>query len=123
MTTPFDYVKSINKKDEYIQDIKDYNSFIVNRAMSLYNDCVLYANEVNNFKSATDEMKYAFYYYGVPKNAKRFAPWPKKESDKYISIVMEYYGVSLRTAIEYISILTNDQLDIITKRLDKGGKV
>ena len=51
MVKPFDYVNDINygKKNIMVDDIaeKNYNAFIVNRALSYFNDTVLYANEMN----------------------------------------------------------------------------
>ncbi len=51
--TPFDFVNSIsyNKKnlfnEEPEQSQKDYAPYIVNKALTLYPDCLFYANEMN----------------------------------------------------------------------------
>ena len=49
--TPFDYVKAINytKSNLIVDDLteKEYNPFIVNRALSMGMDTVLQANEMN----------------------------------------------------------------------------
>ena len=48
---PFEYLNSINytKKDIMTDDIaeKDYNSFMINRGLSYFNDTVAIANEMN----------------------------------------------------------------------------
>ena len=50
--TPFDFVNQIHhgKKDLIAEDPtaeKDYNAFIVNRALSFGHDTALFANEMN----------------------------------------------------------------------------
>ena len=47
---PFDFVKSITyTKQDIMHDLNksEYESFLVNRALSYYQDCILYANEMN----------------------------------------------------------------------------
>ena len=62
MVKPFDYVNDINygKKNIMVDDVaeKDYNAFIVNRALSYFNDTVLYANEMNIHHSLDSKLQY-----------------------------------------------------------------
>jgi hypothetical protein len=120
--TPFDYVKSINKKDGKLEIDEGYVQFIINRSFSTYFDTVFYANEINKYPNLSNQMQYDFYYNAIPKNPKRFAPWPKKRNDKYLLIVQEYYDCSIQKAKEIISVLDDEKLTIIEMRLGKGGK-
>jgi hypothetical protein len=120
--TPFDYVKSINKKDGQLEIDDGYVQFIINRSFSTYFDTVFYANEINKYPNLSNQMQYDFYYNAIPKNPKRFAPWPKKTSDKYLLIVQEYYDCSIQKAKEIVSVLDDEKLTIIEMRLGKGGK-
>ena len=51
MANPFEFLNDINYGKKYIMvdDLveKDYNSFMVNRGLSYFNDKVLRANEIN----------------------------------------------------------------------------
>ena len=47
--------------------------------------------------------------------------WVKKENDRDISLVKEYYGYNNSKAIQALSILTPEQLSIIREKLNKGG--
>jgi chemotaxis protein CheY-P-specific phosphatase CheC len=45
----------------------------------------------------------------------------KRETIADLDIVKEYYNISTEKAKEALTILTEDQLNIIKKKLDKGG--
>lgn len=120
--TPFDFVKSVNKKDGQLELDEGYVPFIVNRAFSTFFDTIFYANEINKYPNLDPKMQYDFYYNAIPKNPKRFAPWPKKNNDKYLLVVQEYYDCSIQKAKEIISVLDDEKLTIIEMRLGKGGK-
>ena len=64
MSTPFDYVKAISytKEDMIVDDIteKDYNPFIVNRALSMGIDTVLQANEMNQRHHLSKKLQFDF---------------------------------------------------------------
>ena len=51
MTKPFDYATAIlqTKKQMIVDEIteKEYQPFLINRALSQHKDCVLFANEMN----------------------------------------------------------------------------
>jgi len=52
MSSPFDYATAIlqTKKQLIVDDLteKDYNPFLVNRALSQHRDCLAFANEMNS---------------------------------------------------------------------------
>lgn len=115
----FDYVKSINLKNQYLGDsLEDYSSFIVNKAMSGYLDCIMYAKEINLYPDLNSRMNYDFYYHSI-KKAKRYAEW-YKNNDETIQELVEYFNISKSKALEIIDILTDDDLKNIKKSLTYG---
>ena len=60
----FDYLNSINYSKENIMhdnlDEKAYNSFMVNRGLSYFNDTVIYANEMNRYAHIDSKLQYDF---------------------------------------------------------------
>ena len=127
MSTPFDFINSINSTkinlfEGDMQAEKDYVPFIVNRGLSYFPDTIMYANEMNINSSLPKLWQYTFLLNLVPKK-KRFSKWAKKEAKQEdILLVQEYYGYSYEKTKEVMSILTKEQLDIIKKKLFKGGK-
>jgi len=123
---PFDFVNSINqsKKDLLQEDplnIKSYDPFLTNRALSYFHDTVLYANEMNRYSNLDKNWQYYFLLNSIPKK-KRFSKWAKKEVDKPLELVMEYFGYSAEKSKEAIKLLSAEQLNIIEQKLEKGGK-
>lgn len=124
--TPFDFVNSINfeKKDlfEDPQAEKDYNSFLVNRALSYFPDTVFYANSVNMMSTIPKKWQFDFLLNSVSKR-KRFSKWAKKDSiSQEVTAVQEFYKYSTEKALDAMSILSKDEIDFIKQQMDKGGK-
>jgi hypothetical protein len=120
---PFDIVTdiSLNKKkliDETNQ--KEYSPFMVNRALSYYIDTIMYANDMNINHHVDKLMQHDYLFYSIRK-AKRFSKWAKKKKDSDIELIQEYYGYSYDKAKVAVSVLTDNQIKIIKKKLDKGG--
>lgn len=119
--SPFDYLKSINEtKENLIVDElteKEYQSFVVNRGLSLFPETVMYANEMNKLYQLDKKLQYDFYLYGIPKR-KRFAKWPKKQADENLKAVMEFYKYNVDKARAALRILTDDQLKEIKDLLE-----
>lgn len=118
----FDYVKSVNKHDGQLELDSEYIPYVINKAFSTYYDTIFYANCMNLNPVLDNQMQYDFYYNIVPKNPKRFAKYPKRETDKYILIVKEYYNCSFQKAKEIVPILNDEQLLYLQNALNKGGK-
>ena len=121
----FDYLKSItdSKEDIMVDDLaeKDYNAFMVNRGLSYYNDTVIYANEMNKNSHIDSRLQFDFLKQIIRKR-KRFSKWNKADKSADIEVIKEYYGYSRDKAYQVLSILTKDQLDIIRKKISKGGR-
>ena len=120
---PFDFVNSITySKVDIMNDIneKEYVPFLVNRSLSYHQDCLLYANEMNNRFDVSHKLQYHYLLNSIRKR-KRFAKWSKPELENDLKIVMEYYLVSRGKAEEYLKILNRHEIGIIKTRMNKGG--
>jgi|TARA_R100000734_G_scaffold5527_1_gene4776 hypothetical protein len=122
---PFDFLKSINttKKNIMVDDIieKEYNAFIINRGLSFFPDTILYANEMNLNHHLDSRLQYDF-LINIIKKKKRFTKWVKPQEIANLEIVKEYYGYSDEKAKSVLSLLNNEQIEELNKRIYKGGK-
>ena len=120
---PFDFVKSITyTKEDIMHDLNEseYEPFLVNRALSYYQDCILYANEMNRRFELETRLQY-HYLLNTIRKRKRFAKWIKSEKIDDLRIVMEYYQVSRAKAEEYLNIISENDIAILRKKMNKGG--
>ena len=125
---PFDYLNTINvtkknmmrgsENDELAE--KEYNAFIVNRGLSLFQDTIALANEMNIHHDADNKLQYEF-LINIVRPRKRFSKWYKKEEDSDLEAVKEYYGYSNEKAIQALTVLTRDNIITIKEKLEKGG--
>ena len=121
----FDYMNSINytKKDIMIDDIdeKAYNSFMINRGLSYFNDTVALANEMNFAHHLDKKLQYHF-LINMTRKKKRFSKWFKPETESDIEAVKEYYGYSNEKARTALTLLSPEQIKVIKEKVNKGGR-
>ena len=98
----------------------EYEPFLINRSLSYYQDCLLYANEMNRRFEVSNRLQY-HYLLNTIRKRKRFAKWIKSEKIDDLRIVMEYYQVSRAKAEEYLNILLEKDIAILRKKMNKGG--
>ena len=122
---PFEYLNAINmtKQDIMVDDIseKGYNSFIVNRSLSYFNDTVLYANEMNVNHHIDNRLQFDF-FINIVRKKKRFSKFMKPETVSDVEAVKEYYGYSNEKAKSALTLLTSDQNNELKKKVYKGGR-
>ena len=118
--SPFDIVKSINKKNR-LHDLSGYNPFLTNRAFAYHMDTVLYAEEMNQYSELSPDLQYDFYYYAVRKGD-RFGFPAKPQEEHHIELVMEYFSISKQKAVDALRLLTLDDINDIISITDKGGQ-
>ena len=123
----FSFVKQINqgKRDliaEYPESEQLYDSFVVNRSLSYFNDTVMYANEMNKNHHIDPVLQNAFFLNTVRKR-KRFSKWMKPSELEDLDVVKEYYGYSTEKAREALTLLSNSQINELKKRVFKGGYI
>ena len=125
--SPFDFANSINySKEDLIVDErteKEYNPFIVNRAMGFGKDTIIAGNEMNARPHLDNKLQYDF-LKSVVRKAKRYNKWLKTEEEN-IEAIQEFFGYSFIKAKDALSILSDTQIDLIKIHLNtsKGGKV
>lgn len=114
---------SYNKQNIMDEDNKsEYQPWIVNLALSQYIDCIDAVMVMNMCHSLPPELQYS-YYINTIRPRKRFTQWGKKDKNKEanLNVIREYYGYSIPKAEEALRILTEQQIAIIRKKIDKGG--
>lgn len=123
--TPFSFLNTINttKQDLMIDpdNVKLYNSFMVNRSLSYFSDTVFMANEMNRYHHLDDKLQYHF-LLNIVRKRKRFSKWLKPELQNDIECVKEYYGYSNDKAKQVLPLLSESQITIIKNKVKKGGR-
>ena len=103
------------------QSEMDYVTFIVNRGLGYFQDTVLLANEMNvNCSNLDHKMQYDF-LKGTVKKRRRFSKWLKEDNDEKVDIICQAYGFSRSNAKSVVTLFDNTQIELLKKRLDKGG--
>ena len=120
-----DWLNSINQTKKNLIDEdhlleSKYLPYIINRCMSGHFDCVMYANEMNINPNLDKKLQYDF-YLNTLRSKKRFSPWLKKEELKNLEIIKSYYGYSNEKAKQVLSLLTEEQITFIRRKLETGG--
>ena len=117
-----DIIPSIlQHKRPVLEDNKQYNAFVVNRALSFHYDCVLQCNEMNKYPGLDGAMQYQYLLNTVRGYKRPFRKWEKRETIDDLEAVKEYYNYSYEKAKEALVLLNTTQLEIIRKAIDKGG--
>lgn len=121
----FDFINDLNHGKEYLltdENQTDFSSFMVNRGMSQNVETVMFANEMNKHCLATREMVHDFYYYILSKK-KRFGKWAKVCDDdkESLDLIMKHYCVSRVKAIDYLKLLTSENINEIKLKYETGG--
>ena len=123
--SPFDFLQEINygKNNIIDDDISEnqYNSFMVNRGLSYFADTVLMANEMNRNHHLDNKLQNDF-LINIVRKKKRFSKWNKPEIVSDVEVVKEYYGYNDEKAKQALSLLTKEQLNILKKKVYKGGR-
>ena len=100
---------------------KDYNAYIVNKALSFHIDTIMYANQMNMIPNTDGIMQYHYLLNKVRAYKRSFQKWQKLEKNLDLETIKEYYNVSNEKAKEILTILNTNQIEMIKKELYKGG--
>ena len=123
---PFDFINAINfTKEDMFEDPqanKDYVPFVVNRGLSYFVDTVFYSNEMNMNPLLDKDQQFKFLLNSCSKK-KRFSKWAKKSiEDDNLDAICSFFGYSKRLAKTVLNTLTEEQLQSIKEKFNKGGK-
>jgi hypothetical protein len=94
-------------------DFKTYNAFMVNRALSLHQDLVLYAHEMNRNSDLPKAAQYKYLLSSIRARRRPFVPWPKKAKNEVLENVMKYFNYNEAKALSALEILTVEQVEEI----------
>ena len=111
----------LQTKKDVLEDEKDYNAFIVNRALSYHIDCILYANQMNLYPNIESKLQYHFFLNTIRPMKRKFQAWQKKDNIKDLEVVKEYFGYSNEKAKSALKILSEKDISYIKEKLEKGG--
>ena len=102
-------------------DVKAYEPYMVNRALSFHRDCLPYANQMNMNPWLEKDLQYQYLLNSIRPMKRKFQPWQRAEVDKDLKSVKEFFGYSNQKAKDALKILTDEQIAEIKIRTDKGG--
>ena len=106
-------------KEPYDPD-QPYSAFVVNRIASNYIDTLFQANQLNRFHELDQYLQYD-YLLNSTRKKKRFRKTERDYPDQKLDLIREYYGYNMKRAQEVLNILTDEQINKIQSKLDKGG--
>lgn len=122
MSYDWSYENSILQTKKYVEpnEKEQYSKFRTNTVLSNHVDTVLYANEMNMYPYINDKMHYDYMFSSI-RAKKRFFKRKKQVNHQNVSLISEYYKYNRKKALEAIQILTDEQLETIKEKLEKGG--
>ena len=119
-----EYLNAINHTKENLMEDpyyeKKYPAWVVNRALYAHSDMIFLVNEMNINNHLDNKLQFDF-LLNSSRPRKRFAPWLKTSKVKNLDLVKEYFGYSDQKAQEALTILTDEDLEHIRSKLNKGG--
>lgn len=98
-----------------------YDAFMVNRAFSLSEDAVRAAALMNERPYLDKDMQATFYIHTL-RPRRRFEKWPKALTDDDVSVIAQYYGMSVREAKLYANLHTKEQYAEMREVLAEGAQ-
>ena len=122
-----DYLNAINHTKEPLMDTEDeqwekkYPPFIVNKCLSGFQDTLMLVNEINQHPHLDKKLQFDFLINSI-RPRKRFTPWVKANKLDDLEYVKEFYGYNNEKARIALSILNDEHIATIKRRLNKGGK-
>ena len=126
MSNPFDFVKEIQygKRDLMVdaQSEKDYVPFVVNRALSYEMDCIVQANAMNQRHHVDKKLQFHYLINTIRSRKRPFHKWIKTETSDAIDSIKLLFECSDRKARENLRILTTEQVELIQRKTQKGGR-
>jgi hypothetical protein len=107
-------------KQHILEEEKDYNAFMVNRALSYHPDCIMYANEMNQNFNVDQKPQYDYLINKIRAKKRPFVKWEKPVKEDDLLAVKLFFGYSDKKALECLKILTQEQLHIIKIKTQIG---
>lgn len=120
----FKILNSISNKQDFFEgeDLKEYNPFMINRFLAMGNDTILFANEASKMSNIPKELQYLFLYHGINKKKRYFKYIKGDIKEQSIKNICNYYQVREDVGLEYLDILSNEQIKEINSLYEKRLK-
>lgn len=126
MTTPFDYANNICQSEEsmWMEGVSEseYNSFLVNKALSYHYDTIMHAAEMDRRFNMHPKMQYDYLRLAIKTKKKRFSSWQKPEQDEIAVKIGQHYQMNTQQIQSYLSLLNKDEIQSVMEKIDKGGR-
>lgn len=130
MANPFDYVNSILQTKEHMMRGTEndklaedgYNPWLTNVSLSYHSDTILMANLANSLHHLPKRAQYDLLINMVRPKKRQFHKWAKQTVSEDLDLVCEVYECNRTVGNEYLSLLTQEQLEALRKQRRKGGK-
>ena len=124
--TPFDFAKSISEtKIDLMVDSraeKAYSPFVVHHLLSSDPECLIMVQELNIRPTISKRMGYSFLLNIVSKKKRYFTYHKSIAKSENLEVIQEYYQCNSQKAMEILSILDDEQISIIKRKMTRGGK-
>ena len=121
----FDWLKEINYKKSPVDSFTDknwdeFNAYMVHRFLSMDSNLLELVNEVQSLPPTDKKQIYSIYKEYIPKNNKwnKYIKSTVKQPNKdLIQYLKNYFKLSSREILDYINILSKDQIISILSQL------
>jgi hypothetical protein len=110
----------LHTKKYVLEEEKEYNAFMVNRALSYHPDCILDGNEMNRRFNLDNKPQYDYLINKVRSRKRPYAKWEKSVKPDDLLPVKLFFGYSDKKAAECLKVLTEEQLQIIRTKTYTG---
>lgn len=125
---PFDFISAVSfDKKDLIRDAVDpvtvakiYSPFLTNRALSYHVSSIMEANMLNGMGHIDNQLQFDC-LLSMVRREKRFSKWFKPEVNETLNLIAEHYQCNKIRAQEILSILTQDQIEMIREQHHTGG--
>lgn len=121
--SPFDFISAIHQRRNLIVDEvseRQYNPYIINKGLSFGHDTIIPANEMN-CRAHLPKKAQNIFFINIIEPRKRYNKWLKADKIDNAELVSQYYGYSIKKALQVLPLLSDDQLKAIKEKLYKGG--
>jgi Bacteriophage clamp loader A subunit len=99
---------------------KDYQPYVVNKALSHHPDTIMQANKMNMSYHLHKKSQYDYLINSIRGKKRPFTQWYKASDTNDLEAVKLFFGYSTKHAREALKLLTDKQIKIIRKKTDIG---
>ena len=104
------------------EDEKSYTPYIVNKAISSHIDALYFVSEMNYNHHLDKKLQYDYLFHSIRGYKRKFQKWVKYTEPSEIELIKEYYGYSSQKAKQILSLLSQQDIEYMKEKLNKGGK-